>query len=58
MTKETFVNALRAAGMDDSKLKRFHQELERNHPKEHAQLLEWLGIEDAERMKIREASRK
>lgn len=57
MTKEIFVKALKAAGVDDAQLRKFHQTLERNHPAEHNELLEWLGIDKAARLEIKAASR-
>jgi len=57
MKKEIMVEALKAVGLDDAQLKKFHQEFERRHPAEHAEFLDWLGVPEAEALEIRKASR-
>ena len=57
MTKEIFVKALKIAGVNDAQLKKFHETLEQKHPAEHEELLNWLGIDKAKQLEIREASR-
>lgn len=51
--KATWVEMLRAAGLDEAGMQRWHREFERVAPDGHQQLLESLGIEAAEIASIR-----
>jgi hypothetical protein len=53
LTKEAFVRILRAAGLDDAGLARFHRELEHTSPQAHDELLRWLAIPAHEAARIR-----
>lgn len=57
LTKIQFVAALDAAAITDTQKNRLHAALERDHPKGHQALLEWLGIAPAEIEAIRQRSR-
>jgi DNA-binding transcriptional MerR regulator len=58
MTKDRFVSILRAAGLGEAEMMRFHSEFERSAPEEHQEFLEYLQIPAGEIEGIREASRK
>ena len=51
--KETWVAMLRAAGMDDAAMERWHREFERRAPEAHQGFLEGLGISEPEIRRIR-----
>ena len=51
------IEVLKAAGLDDTQLKKFHQEFERRYPTEHGEFLKWLTIPDDKALEIRKASR-
>jgi DNA-binding transcriptional MerR regulator len=54
--KDLFVEMLRAAGMDDSALQRFHAEFEKREPEAHHAFLLSLGIPEREALLIRKES--
>ncbi len=54
--KETWIAMLRAAGMDDNAMRRWHTEFERRAPEAHHRFLVSLGITEAEAMLIRRLS--
>lgn len=54
--KEMFVAMLRAAGMDDTAMKRLHTEFERKEPTAHHTFLLSLGILEKEALQIRQWS--
>ncbi len=58
MDKEGWITLLRAAGLDDDGMDKWHQEFERFSPRLHQEFLEGLGITDSEIEKIREWSRR
>ena len=53
MDKARWVALLRAAGMDDAEMRRWHEEFERQSPEAHQDFLESLGIPAAEIRRIR-----
>ena len=53
MDKARWVALLRAAGMDDAEMRRWHGEFERQSPEAHQDFLESLGIPTTEIRKIR-----
>lgn len=55
--KDAWVAILRAAGMDDADMQRWHVEFERHSPEAHQDFLESLGLDHAEIDRIREWSR-
>ena len=58
LTKDKLVSIMRAAGLTDDDMQRFHQEFERSAPAEHQEFLEFLKIPAEEISQIREWSRK
>ncbi len=56
--KQMWVEMLRAAGMDDKAMERWHTEFERRTPEAHHQFLLSLGISEREAQRIRKWSRK
>jgi DNA-binding transcriptional MerR regulator len=56
MDKETWVAILRAAGLDDAAMHRWHVEFERMSPKAHQDFLESVGLPRTEVTRIRRAS--
>jgi DNA-binding transcriptional MerR regulator len=58
LTKDKLVSIMRAAGLTDDDMNRFHAEFERSAPAEHQEFLEFLKIPSAEISQIREWSRK
>lgn len=56
MDKPRWIALLRAAGMDDAEMRRWHVEFERQSPEAHQDFLESLGISNAEIRQIRRAS--
>lgn len=57
MNKEIWVNMLRAAGLNDEGMRKWHHQFEMNSPDAHQDFLESIGIKAAEIRKIREWSR-
>ncbi|GAB2524045.1 MerR family transcriptional regulator [Microbulbifer agarilyticus] len=53
VTKERWVEIMRAAGFDDDAMIKWHQKFEEMEPEEHQKFLESLGIEQEEIEKIR-----
>lgn len=56
MDKETWIAMLRAAGMDDAAMERWHVEFERRAPEAHHRFLISLGINETEALLIRKLS--
>jgi MerR family transcriptional regulator, thiopeptide resistance regulator len=57
ITKERWVEIMRAAGLKDEDMKNWHIQFEKMEPEAHQEFLESLGIKPAEIKKIREWSR-
>lgn len=57
MNKQDWVELLRASGLDDDAMRRWHIEFERSMPEMHQDFLESLGIEKKEIKAIRQWSR-
>ncbi len=57
MTKEQWVDILRAAGFSESDMENWHREFERLAPESHQDFLESLGIPELEIVRIRDWSR-
>lgn len=57
LSKDQFVAVLRAAGMTDEDMRRFHVQFERMEPDAHQEFLESLGIAPDEVSQIRERAR-
>jgi MerR family transcriptional regulator, thiopeptide resistance regulator len=55
--KQMWIDMMRAAGMDESGMAKWHAEFERRAPDEHHQLLRFLGIAETEIRQIRQWSR-
>lgn len=53
MTKEIWMNMLRAAGLDEEGMKRWHREFEATAPEAHQDFLESLGLSSSEIKHIR-----
>jgi DNA-binding transcriptional MerR regulator len=58
VTKDNWVSMLRAAGLDDDGMWKWHIEFERNSPEAHQDFLESIGIPSDEINLIREKSRR
>jgi DNA-binding transcriptional MerR regulator len=58
VTKDKLVSIMRAAGLTEAEMHRFHVEFEKSAPQEHQEFLEFLHIPADEVKSIREASRK
>ncbi len=58
ITKEKWVGIMKACGLSDEQMHRWHSEFERSAPEEHQEFLEFLHIPAAEIKGIREQSRK
>ena len=58
VTKDKLVSIMRAAGLTETEMHRFHVEFEKSAPQEHQEFLEFLHIPADEVKSIREASRK
>ena len=54
--RESWVSMLRASGMDDADMQRWHHEFERNAPAAHRSFLRWLGIPEDEIRRIRKTA--
>jgi DNA-binding transcriptional MerR regulator len=57
ITKDKLVSIMRASGLTEDDMTRFHTEFERNAPDEHQEFLEFLHIPAEEVRSIREHSR-
>lgn len=57
INKEVWVSLLRASGLDDAGMGKWHIEFERTSPEAHQDFLESIGIEKEEIAEIREWSR-
>jgi DNA-binding transcriptional MerR regulator len=57
ITKEKWVDMLRAAGLDDEGMKNWHVEFEKSSPEAHQDFLESIGIDREEISDIREWSK-
>jgi MerR family transcriptional regulator, thiopeptide resistance regulator len=57
LTKDKFVSILRAAGLTEEEMARFHREFEKNAPEDHQEFLEFLKIGAEEIGQIRAWSR-
>jgi len=58
MTKEKWVSIMKAAGLTEDDMNRWHREFERSAPEDHNEFLQFLHIPPAEIKTIREWSRK
>jgi DNA-binding transcriptional MerR regulator len=58
VTKEKWVEVMRAAGFTDEDMHRWHAQFETSAPEEHQEFLEFLHVPAAEVQSIREWSRK
>jgi len=58
VTKEKLVSVMKASGMTEEDMQKFHAEFERSAPEEHQEFLEFLKIPKDEIQTIREWSRK
>jgi len=58
VTKDKLVSIMRAAGLSEADMHRFHAEFEKSAPREHQEFLEFLHIPADEVKAIRESSRK
>ncbi|MGD0616911.1 MAG: MerR family transcriptional regulator, partial [Bryobacteraceae bacterium] len=58
VTKDKLVSIMRAAGLTETDMHRFHVEFEKSAPQEHQEFLEFLHIPADEVKTIREFSRK
>ncbi len=57
MTKEKWVGIMRAAGLTEDDMHRWHREFEKTAPAEHQEFLEFLHIAPEEIARIRRGSR-
>lgn len=57
LTKDKLVSIMRAAGLTEADMQKFHQEFEKSAPAEHQEFLEFLRIPPDEIAQIRERSR-
>jgi MerR family transcriptional regulator, thiopeptide resistance regulator len=57
MTKEKWVSIMKAAGLTEDEMRRWHTEFERSAPEEHQEFLQYLQIPANEIRTIREKSR-
>ncbi len=57
ITKEKWVALLRAAGLDEDGMLKWHMEFERTSPEAHQDFLESIGIDEEEIASIRHASK-
>ncbi|MGP8251054.1 MAG: MerR family transcriptional regulator [Terracidiphilus sp.] len=57
ITKQKWVSIMKACGLSDEQMNRWHAEFERSAPEEHQEFLEFLHIPAAEIETIREKSR-
>jgi len=57
MNKKAWTSLLRASGLDDAGMHKWHVEFEKRHPQEHQKFLESLGISKKEIKQIRDRSK-
>ena len=57
MTKEKWTGLLKASGLSETDMNRWHKDFECNDPEKHQEFLEFLGIPETEIMAIRRNSR-
>ena len=57
VTKDKWVEVMRAAGFSEEQMRRWHQEFEKTAPAEHQEFLEFLHIPAEEVTRIRSWSR-
>ena len=57
MSKQRWVEMLRAAGLDEAGMRKWHSEFEQRSPEAHQDFLESLGIDEVEIALIRQHSR-
>ncbi len=57
INKEVWISILRASGLDEAGMRKWHIEFERTSPEAHQDFLESIGIEQEEISEIREWSR-
>ena len=57
ITKQKWTSIMKACGLSDDQMHRWHAEFERSAPEEHQEFLEFLHIPEAEIKTIREKSR-
>jgi hypothetical protein len=57
MSKKSWVSLLRATGLNDEDMERWHIEFEKTSPEAHQDFLESLGIKEAEIKSIRKQAR-
>ncbi len=58
ISKDRWVEIMRAAGLNDQDMENWHRQFEKMEPEAHQEFLESLGIQPAEIRQIREWSRK
>ncbi len=58
MTKEKWIEIMRAAGFSDDDMHRWHAQFEKSAPEEHEEFLRYLHIPEGEVRSIRDWSRK
>ena len=58
VTKEKWTSIMRAAGLSDEDMRRWHKEFEKSAPEEHQEFLEFLHIPAEEIRKIRDYSKR
>jgi DNA-binding transcriptional MerR regulator len=58
MTKDKWIEIMKAAGFTETDMHRWHREFERSAPNDHQEFLQFLHIPDKEIASIREWSRK
>ncbi|MGB1272200.1 MAG: hypothetical protein ACPG5T_09005 [Endozoicomonas sp.] len=57
LTKERWVDIMRASGMSDEDMANWHRQFEKMEPQAHQEFLEFLNISPEEIQKIRKYSR-
>ena len=55
--KDAWVEMFRAVGLDDATMHRWHHEFETQWPEAHEAFLVWLGVPEADIVRIRDAAR-
>ena len=58
ITKQKWVSIMKASGLNEEQMHRWHEEFERSAPEEHQEFLEFLHIPPAEIKSIRAQSGK
>ena len=56
MTKDKWVSIMKASGLTEADMRRWHVEFERSAPEDHQKFLEFLHIQEAEIHTIRKWS--